>query len=95
VPLEPGGYSEKLGNRHEGRWIVKQLLRLLTEQLRSVTVEAVGDDQQGVDLVVETQLGTRQYQQCKARNASKECWTPADLGSRGILVPHFTNVETN
>lgn len=86
MPFEPGGYADKLGNRHEGRWVVKQLLRLLNEQLRSVIVEAVGDDQQGVDLVVETKDDKRQYQQCKARNACKEHWTFGDLNSRGILA---------
>ncbi|HNS20579.1 MAG TPA: hypothetical protein PKH24_08765 [Sedimentisphaerales bacterium] len=85
MAFEPGGYAEKLGNRHEGRWVVKQLLRGLNEQVRSVMVEAIGDDQQGVDLVVETMSGTLQFHQCKARNGSKECWTLSDLDSRGIL----------
>lgn len=29
--FEPGGRADKLGNRHEGRWVAKQLLRLLNE----------------------------------------------------------------
>ncbi len=86
MSFEPGGYADKLGNRHEGRWVVKQLLRLLLEQLRSVTLEAVGDDQRGVDLVVEENSGRRQYQQCRARNGSQEHWTIADLHSAKILA---------
>lgn len=85
MAFEPGGYSNKLGNRHEGRWVVKQLLRLLNEEVRSVTLEAIGDDQQGVDLIVETNSSVLQFQQCKARNASKEHWSIADLYSRDIL----------
>ncbi len=85
MAFEPGGYSDKLGNRHEGRWVVKQMLRLLREEVCSVTLEAIGDDEQGVDLVIEFNYGTRQYQQCKARNASKEYWTLADLYNRDIL----------
>jgi hypothetical protein len=85
MAFEPGGYSDKLGNRHEGRWVVKQLLRLLNEQVHSVTVEAIGDDQKGVDLIVESNSGIKQFQQCKARNASKGFWSVADLHSRGIL----------
>jgi len=85
MAFEPGGYSDKLGNRHEGRWVVKQMLRLLREEVCSVTLEAIGDDEQGVDLVVEFNNGTRQYQQCKARNASKEYWTLGDLHNRDIL----------
>ncbi len=85
MAFEPGGHSDKLGNRHEGRWVVKQMLRLLREEICSITLEAVGDDEQGVDLVVELNNGTRQYQQCKARNASKEYWTLSDLHNRDIL----------
>lgn len=85
MAFEPSGYADKLGNRHEGRWVVKQLLRLLNEQVRSITVEAVGNDQQGVDLVVQTESGALQFHQCKARNGSKECWTLSDLNSRGVL----------
>lgn len=85
MALEPGGYADKLGNRYEGRWVVKQLLRLLDERLKSVCLEAIGDDEVGVDLWVETPGGIRQAQQCKARNAGSEKWTFADLHARGIL----------
>ena len=48
-------------------------------------VEPIGDDEQGVDLVVVDKDGKRQFQQCKARNASKESWDISDLNIRGIL----------
>ena len=51
--FEPGGLADKLGNRYEGRWVATQLLRLLNEEIRSVTVEAIGDDERGVDLWIE------------------------------------------
>lgn len=85
MAFEPGGYSDKLGNRHEGRWVVKQLLRVLNEEVHSVTYEPIGDDQNGVDLIVESNSGAKQLQQCKARNASKDNWSIADLHNRGIL----------
>jgi hypothetical protein len=85
MALEPGGYADKLGNRYEGRWVARQLLRVLNEDLRSVTCEAVGDDEQGVDLWVEHLDGVRQDQQCKIRNVSKSEWRIADLYQRGIL----------
>jgi len=85
MPFEPGGLAGKLGNRYEGRWVAKQLLRLLNEEIRSVTVEAIGDDERGVDLWIEKSNGIRQAQQCKARNKSKEFWSISDLKSRGIL----------
>jgi hypothetical protein len=83
--FEPGGLADKLGNRYEGRWVAKQLLRLLNEEIRSVTVEAIGDEEYGVDLWIEKNDGVRQAQQCKARNGSKESWSISDLKSRGVL----------
>jgi len=85
MAFEPGGKSEKLGNRYEGRWVAKQLLRLLNEEIQSVTVELIGPDERGVDLLVVGKDGVRQLQQCKARCSSRESWTIAMLRSKGIL----------
>jgi hypothetical protein len=85
MSFEPGGLADKLGNRYEGRWVAKQLLRLLDEEIRSVMVEAIGDDEQGVDLWIEQNDGVRHAQQCKARNGSKEFWSIGDLKAKGIL----------
>ncbi|MEQ8785532.1 MAG: hypothetical protein RIC55_04505 [Pirellulaceae bacterium] len=85
MAFEPGGYADKLGNRYEGRWVVRQLLLLLHERLRSITIEAIGDDEAGVDLWVERNDGRREAQQCKARNRSKSNWSLADLDQRGVL----------
>lgn len=85
MALEPGGYADKLGNRYESRWVTRQMLRLLNEETRALTIEAVGDDEYGVDLWIERADGTREAQQCKARNTGKDAWTVADLDRRGIL----------
>ncbi len=85
MPLESAGLGDKLGNRYEGRWVAKQLLALLNEEIQSVIIEAIGDDEQGVDLWVENKQGIRQAQQCKARNASEEYWRMGDLNAKGIL----------
>lgn len=84
--FEPGGRADKLGNRYEGRWLAKQLLRLLDEEIQAVTVEAVGEDEDGVDLWVVLKDGRRQAQQCKARNADRESWSVSELRTRGILA---------
>lgn len=86
MAFEPGGYADKLGNRFEGRWVVRQLLRLSFEDIRSVAVECIGDDERGVDLWVERKDGVRQAQQCKARNTGREHWSLSDLRTRGILA---------
>ena len=85
MALEPSGYANKLGNRYEGRWVVKQLLKLLREDIKSVTVEAIGDDEHGVDLLIEKNDTKVQFQQCKSRNASKEYWSVGDLHAKKII----------
>jgi hypothetical protein len=83
--LERGGYAEKLGNRYEGRWVVRQALRLLNEAIRSITAEAVGDDEAGVDLWIERKDGVREAQQCKVGNAENPDLSMAALNQKGIL----------
>lgn len=85
MSLESGGYAEKLGNRYEGRWVVRQMLYALGGRIRTVTLEAVGDDEKGVDLWVELNDGKRDGQQCKASLGTKNHWSMADLHSKGIL----------
>ncbi len=82
--FEPGGRADKLGNRYEGRWLVKQFLLLLTEEIASVTLEAIGDDEVGVDLWI-SKNGPREAHQCKARNGSEESWKIGALTRRGVL----------
>lgn len=83
--FESGGYADKLGNRYESRWVASQLLRLLNEEIQSVIIEAIGDDEKGVDLWIVQNNGLRQAQQCKARNRSEESWSINDLKSRNIF----------
>ncbi len=85
MALEPGGYADKIGNRYEGRWVVRQVLRLLSEDLSSLQLEAVGDDEVGVDLWVQHRDGHRVGQQCKIRNGCYDRWSMADLARRGVL----------
>ncbi|MEM8671189.1 MAG: hypothetical protein AAGG48_26945 [Planctomycetota bacterium] len=93
MALEPGGYADKLGNRYEGRWVVRQLLLLLNERIRSLTLEAVGDDEQGVDVWVERNNGAREAQQCKAENGSRSHWSLKDLNRRGVLEHLRTQLD--
>lgn len=85
MSFETGGRADKLGNRYEGRWVAKQLLRLLNEEIVSVIIEAIGDDEYGVDLWIIQKNGARQAQQCKSRNKSKEAWSISDFKTRDIL----------
>lgn len=85
MPLETGGRADKFGNRYEGRWVVNQLLRLIKEDITSITLEAIGVEEEGIDLWIKNKNGSRICSQCKARNGSKEYWDVSDLGSRGIF----------
>ena len=86
MAFEPGGMADKLGNRYEGRWVAKQLLRLLNEEIQSVTIELIGPNEQGVDLQIVNKNGIRQLQQCKARLGNSENWSVTDLKNKGILT---------
>ncbi|MFC3040410.1 hypothetical protein ACFOGI_09080 [Virgibacillus xinjiangensis] len=85
MPFEAGGRADKFGNRYEGRWVVKQLLHLIKEDIASITLEAVGEEEEGIDLWVRNKDGTQMCSQCKGRNGSKEYWTVGDLGAKGIF----------
>lgn len=95
MPFEVGGRSDKLGNRYESRWIVKQLLRLLSEEIAAVTIEAIGDEEEGIDLWIKKADGSKECHQCKARNASKEFWDVSDLAARGIFKKAKKQLEAN
>ena len=85
MAFEPGGMAEKLGNRYEGRWVAKQLLRLLNEEILSVTIELLGPEEEGVDLLVVKKDGVPQLHQCKARLGNQNSWSVKALANRGIL----------
>ena len=95
MPYETGGRADKLGNRYEGRWIVKQLLRLINEEIASITVEAIGGEEEGVDLWIKNLDGSRECHQCKARNASKEYWDLSDMAARGIFEKAKKQLDFN
>lgn len=87
MPYELGGRADKSGNRFEIRWTIYQILEVLDERLDYITLEALGDDERGVDIWIGKKNGFREAQQCKGRNASKEYWDYGTANARGI----FTN----
>jgi len=86
MAVERGGRADKLGNRYEGLWVVQNLLQVLGGELVSVTVEAIGDDEKGVDLWVERVDGIREAEQCKRKNYLVGKWSMADLRRREVLL---------
>ncbi|PAV27790.1 hypothetical protein CIL05_20140 [Virgibacillus profundi] len=85
MPYEKGGRADKRGNRYEIRWGIYQLLCVLEEKTEYVIFEAIGDEEEGVDIWVEYRDGRQEGQQCKGRNSANESWTYGDLNSKNIL----------
>ncbi|MFV0393467.1 MAG: hypothetical protein ACK5LC_03585 [Coprobacillaceae bacterium] len=75
MPLEKGGRADKLGNKYEINYTIYQILNVLDEKIYSVTLEALGDDEIGTDLlIVNNKDNVKEHHQCKARNASSDMW---------------------
>lgn len=85
MPLEIGGRADKMGNRYEIKCIIYEMLKVFREVNYSIVIEALGEDEVGTDILITDSAGKKEHQQCKARNASKEYWSIADLKARGIL----------
>jgi hypothetical protein len=85
MSISSGGRADKLGNRYEGLWVAYNLLRLLWEEVAAVQLEAVGDEEQGVDVWVTCLDGSRHAYQCKRKNGISGRWSVADLARQDVL----------
>ena len=85
MPFEKGGRADKQGNSYEINCIIYEMLKILNETNYSVTVEALGIDEIGTDILVTSFDGQKEHQQCKARNASKEYWDISDLKAKNMF----------
>jgi hypothetical protein len=63
MPYEKGGRADKNGNRFETRWAVFQILQVLEEKIKSITLEALGEDEKGIDIWVGMNDGKKEGQQ--------------------------------
>lgn len=80
MPL-PGGPANKLGNRYEGLWTARQLLRLLDGRCESIRLEEPGVDK--AEFVV--RRGDRsEFHQAK-RAGMRGSWSVASLAQEGVL----------
>ena len=79
MSLETGGRADKYGNKYENRYLAKLLLRLVKEELTSVTVEPLGINSDSVEFISEQKDGTIKHYQCKASNTTHSSWSILDL----------------
>lgn len=63
------------------------MLKVLDEKFDYVILEALGDDERGLDIWIGHKDGSREGQQCKGRNGSQEYWDYGTANAKGI----FTN----
>ena len=78
-----GGIADKTGNRFEARWLTRELIGLIDGRALSITIETIGDDDEGFEFVVERET-LSEWHQCK-RQTSANTWTIAALGSAGVI----------
>jgi hypothetical protein len=93
MALEAGGYAEKFGNRYEANWVAYQLLRLLEEKITWITIEPIGDDEVGVDLIIGTDENQKEYHQCKAGDSNNEYWLLSRLQQAKIFSNALFQIE--
>lgn len=84
MAYEIGGRADKYGNRFEYNWIVYKLLDVLEEKIACVILEALGKDENGVDLWIIDNDGNKEGQQCKGRDGSEEHWSFASVNEKGL-----------
>ncbi|MEQ5758841.1 hypothetical protein ABN351_05030 [Proteus mirabilis] len=93
MALEAGGYAEKFGNRYEANWVAYQLLRLLEEKIHWITIEPIGDDEVGVDVIIGTFQNQAEHHQCKAGVGNNEHWTLSQLNESNIFNNALFQIE--
>ena len=98
MPNKPGGQADKSGNRYEYNWVINKMLEVLMERKKYLIYEPIGEWEKGVDVWIGNNDGTREAQQCKARNAAKDDWDLYTLKHKGIIESwgkHLKNDDNN
>lgn len=85
MPYEVGGRADKEGNRYEIKYSILKILEVIEEKIDYVVLEAIGDDEQGVDIWIGKKDGSKEGQQCKGRNGSKDSWDYGSANSKNIF----------
>ena len=85
MSLEPGGRADKYGNSYENSFLAKLFLRLIREELASVTVEPLGQNSDYVEFISEQRDGHIKFYQCKASNNDHSAWSIADLKKHDVF----------
>lgn len=74
-----GGISDKQGNTYENRFLARNILRLISEDISSIVVEPTSEHTSICEFYTKDKDGTRKYYQCKCSNGTNDHWNPSDL----------------
>ena len=88
-----GGEADKLGNRYEGIWTVRQLLEVLHGRAQSLTVESTGETGKGVEFILERRTGVTEAHQVKRQRGSANTWGLRALRDEGVLAAAEKHVD--
>lgn len=86
MSLESGGRADKYGNNYENQYLANLFLRLVQGELKSVTVEPLGDNKDSVEYIAVDKDNIEWYYQCKLSNGTKDKWTISDLSSYNVFL---------
>src|SRR5262249_55728550 len=82
IPL-PGGTSDKLGNRYEGRWTALAIFEVLRERAEAIRIEPPGLEGEGIEFYVRYS-DHKHFHQVKRQRTGGD-WTIAALRGAGVL----------
>ena len=82
MPL-PGGETDKIGNRYEGRWTVVCMIDVMDEKADSIRLEKPGEDAFEFFL---RRTGKLEYHQVKRQRSGRGRWTLSALEDKQVQV---------
>ncbi|WP_435583202.1 nSTAND1 domain-containing NTPase [Amycolatopsis thermoflava] len=92
----PGGETDKVGNRFEGAWTIWHLLKCLHGGGTAITVEAIGDEADGVEFSYNrAHDNVTEVHQLKRQNRMANTWSVKSLHALGIWSKAKIHTDAN
>ncbi len=89
----PGGIADKLGNRYEAKWLVRQFLDVIGGKAQWLCYEGISGSFRGFEFAV-SKNGTVEWHQTKRGNPNGN-WTLSALQREGVLTAFKRRFEAN
>lgn len=88
-----GGIADKLGNRYEAKWLVRQLLDVIGGRAQSLRFEGISDSFRGFEFAIR-RAGRVEWHQTKINNPNGN-WTIGALQREGVLSAFKTRLSAD